>query len=501
MACNDQQVIWLRKMINKNTQKTAAAASSMSTRTARKYLATNKLPSELKGAYKRPKDKKHILCDAWPEIAELLIKSPKLQAKTILSYLTIKYGNRYGRSHLRSLQRMILNWRRTDGPNKEIMFSQNIFPGRQSQSDYTNMNDLGVTIDNKPFDHLLFHFMLPYSKWEHVTICYSESFESLSQGYDDAVWSLGGVASEHRTDNLTAAAYFKDRQRHFTQGWQELMKHYGVHPTCNNPGVSHENGSVEKSHDLIKTAIDQQLELRGTRNFPTLLEYKEFLHKLVEGRNRERKESFDIELKLLSPLPISRYSAPSMIDVMVNKFSTVRLEKAAYSVPSRLIGCRLRAYMYQGAIDLYYGDKLVQNMSKVKPGEDHSINYRHMIASLVRKPGAFANYCYRESFFPTPTFRRTYDVLKGRYLVNCDKQYLQVLLLASTEGEEKVEKILAKLLLEKAVPEINRVKALIKESNTSSIPAIKITLPVLSKYDLLITNDNTFSNGLYVISN
>ena len=122
------------------------------------------------------------------------------------------------------------------------------------------------------------------------------------------------------------------------------------------------------------------------------------------------------------------------MDVTVVKFSTVRLLKASYSVPSRLIGCRLRAYIYREQIDLYYGDKLIQSMPKVAPGEDHNINYRHMIASLIRKPGAFANYCYRESFFPTPVFRRTYDVLKVRYLINHDKQYLQILLLASTDA-------------------------------------------------------------------
>jgi len=487
MTCNDQQVIWLRKMAMKNTQKNAAVGSNMSVRTARKYLSTHKLPSELRGNCKRSRSKKHMLLEVWPEIVELLIKSPKLHAKTILAYLIDKYERKYTKSHLRSLQRIILDWRRTDGPNKEIIFSQDILPGKQSQSDYTHMKDLAITIDGKAFDHLLFHFMLPYSNWEHVTICYSESFESLSQGYDEAVWTLGGVTLEHRTDNLSAAAYFKDKQRHFTQGWQEVMQHYNVTPTCNNPGVSHENGSVEKSHDLIKTAIDQQLALRGTRNFSTIIEYKEFLHKLTAQRNLERKELINIERQLLKPLPISRYSAPLVMDVTVVKFSTVRLLKASYSVPSRLIGCRLRACIYQEQIDLYYGDKLIQSMPKVAPGEDHNINYRHMIASLVRKPGAFANYCYRESFFPTPVFRRAYDVLKGRYLINHDKQYLQILLLASTEGESKVEKALEELLLAKIVPEINRVKALINPHN-NTVPEIKVVMPVLSNYDMLIAN-------------
>jgi len=147
-------------MAMKNTQKNAAVGSNMSVRTARKYLSTHKLPSELKGICKRSRSKKHTLLEVWPEIVELLIKSPKLQAKTILTYLIDKYEQKYAKSHLRTLQRMILDWRRTDGPNKEIMFSQDILPGKQSQSDYTHMKDLGITIDGKAFD-CQFSYKLP----------------------------------------------------------------------------------------------------------------------------------------------------------------------------------------------------------------------------------------------------------------------------------------------------------------------------------------------------
>lgn len=496
MTCTDQQVIWLRNMKNKYTQKTSAAKSGMSVRTARKYMATDKLPSELKRPYKCTNIKPHVICDVWTEIVELLIKSPKLQAKTILTYLMGKYDDKYKLSHLRSLQRMILDWRRTDGPDKAIIFSQNIIAGRQSQSDYTNMNDLGITIAGKEFNHLLFHFMLPYSKWEHVSICYSESFESLSYGYDEAVFLLGGVATEHRTDNLTAAAYFKNGERYFTENWQEVMKHYDVIPTCNNPGVSHENGSVEKSHDLIKTAIDQELALKGVRNFSSILEYKEFLSELVKQRNLKRKEDIEIEMQLLKPLPMRKYNVPHIVDVTVTKFSTIRLLKANYSVPSRLIGSRLRAYIYRDEIEVYYGNKLVQKMLKVSP-EENNINYRHMIANLVRKPGAFANYCYKESFFPTIIFRKSYDELKKHYLVNYDKQYLQILLLAATEGESKIERILEELLLKKIVPGIDRVKDLIKV-NIYPLPDIKVTMPIINKYDVLIANRNLqFLGGVY----
>ena len=469
-------------MIKKQTQKEAASASIMCAKTARKYLATNTLPSEFKKAYS-PRARRHAVYDAWPEIVALLKKSPKLQAKTVLSYLIEKYGSKYKRTHLRSLQRIILTWRRTEGPDKEVIFQQDIKPGQQSQSDFTNMNDISITIAEQAFPHLLFHFMLPYSRWEYVSICHSESSENLNKGYDDAVWTLGGVTTEHRTDNLTAAVHFSKGQKQITESWRAIMEHYGVQPSFNNAGVSHENGSVEKSHDLIKSAVDQLLLVRGSRNFPTVDEYKGFLSAILEKRNCERQKLIEVELALLRPLPESRFYAPEIIDVTVSRFSTVRLIKSNYSVPSRLIGCRVRAYICHDKVKLFYGSQLIQETPKIEPGKS-IINYRHMINSLVRKPGAFTNYCYKENFFPSPSFRRAYDLLKGRFPVNHNKQYLQILFLAVSEGEQKVEKVLDEFLSAKIMPEIDRIKKLL--SPQKAIPEVQVMTPLLQQYDSLI---------------
>ena len=177
----------------------------------------------------------------WSDIEAMLSKSSTLHAKTILKYLITKDNNKFSYRHERTLQRLVRNWRASNGKDKEVIFCQELKPGKQSQSDYTVMNEIGVTIDGKQFNHMLFHFMLPYSRWEYATICYSESFESLSKSYEDAVWSLGFVAYEHRTDNLTAATQAFGSKRAFTRSRQEVMDHYGVVASRNNPGVSHEN--------------------------------------------------------------------------------------------------------------------------------------------------------------------------------------------------------------------------------------------------------------------
>jgi hypothetical protein len=328
--------------------------------------------------------------------------------------------------------------------------------------------------------------MLPYSCWEYASICYSESFESLSKGYDEAVWALGYVAAEHRTDNLTAATQSCGSKRKFTKRWQEVMDHYSVVASRNNPGNSHENGSVEKSHDLLKNAIKQQLMLRGSSDFTDVASYQSFINQLIVSRNSRRIKKFDEELTYLKPLPSQKYYAPIIIDVNVSQFSTVRILKASYSVPSRLIGYSLRAYIYQGEIKLYYGQTLVQTMPQILDGKrEAAINYRHIITSLLRKPGAFANYYYRDYLFPTNIFRTAYDMLIKNYPVNGVKQYLQILQLAAIGSEVEVETALELLIDSKVTISFAGVQELLKTSAPSV--EVKVITPSLAEYDSLLT--------------
>jgi hypothetical protein len=491
MTCTTQQIIRLKQMSHKYNQVIAAAKSGMSTRAARKYLSTNKLPSETV-KNRHWKTRTNVFEENWLEIEDMLSKSPKLQAKTILEHLISQdTTNKFNIKHERTLQRLIRNWHASNGEDKAVIFHQQLKPGKQSQSDYTVMNEVGVSISGQPFNHMLFHFMLPYSRWEYASICYSESFESLSKAYDDAVWSLGFVAFEHRTDNLTAATQACGSKRIFTKRWQEVMDHYGVVASRNNPGVSHENGSVEKSHDLLKNAIRQQLMLRGSSDFADIASYQSFINKLIISRNSRRIERFDEELTYLKPLPSKKYYAPIIIDVNVSQFSTVRLLKTSYSVPSRLIGYSLRAYIYQGEIKLYYGQTLVQimpqllNSKGLNGKKEASINYRHIITSLLRKPGAFANYYYREYLFPTNIFRTAYDMLIKNYPVTGVKQYLQILQLAAIGNERDVETALELLIDNKVTISFVEVQELLKSSVKPV--EVKVITPSLEEYDSLLT--------------
>ena len=181
---------------------------------------------------------------------------------------------------LRTLQRHVKVWKALYGPARETFFTQIYYPGQWCCSDFTCMNKLDITINNQPFKHLFYHFVLCYSNWQTGQICYSESFESLNRGLQDALWQLGGVPRYHRTDNLTSAVHKVGHPDVFTDNYSALAKHYGFTSEKTQVSRPNENGDVEKSHDIFKKAVDQALLLRGSRDFDSIKAYEKFLQKL-----------------------------------------------------------------------------------------------------------------------------------------------------------------------------------------------------------------------------
>jgi len=273
----DQQVRRLFKLVH--TERSfgmAAAKSGMDEKTARKYLKLGQLPSEMT----KPHDwrtRTDPFEGVWPDIESSLELIPGLEAKTLFEHLQRTYPGRYSDGQLRTLQRRIKTWRSCHGPAKQIYFPQIHYPGELCQSDFTSMNRLGITIDGNRFDHLFYHFVLTYSNWETGTICFSESFESLSHGLQNALWQLGGVPHMHRTDCLTTAVQKTDHPETFTRRYQDLLDHYGLEGSKTNPSSPNENGDVEQRHHRFKRAVDQALLLRGSRDFVDRRQYQSFL--------------------------------------------------------------------------------------------------------------------------------------------------------------------------------------------------------------------------------
>ena len=486
MTTTNQQVKLLMKNLKKHSQKVSAAKAGMDVKTARKYIKSGELPSEMKKSYER--DQPNVFDEHWDEITQMLTHSPTLQAKTIFDYLLRQYPDHYQASQLRTLQRHIQKWRASYGASKAVIFRQHIQPGKQSQSDFTCMNLLNITINGEEFKHLLFHFMLPYSRWESVSLCFSESFETLTYGYEKAVWELGSVVKEHRTDNLTAATQAIGSRREFTTRWQQFMAHYKVTPTTNNAGVSHENGSVEKSHDTLKNAIEQALLLRGSTDFPNQKNYLAFVETIVASRNIQRKERLLEEIPDFKELPDKKWYAPDVMTVRVSTGSTIQLLGIPYTVPSRLIHYTLTAYIFHNEIILYYQNQKLQTMPRIHGASLAGINYRHIIDSLIRKPGAFAHYQYHQAMFPRLGFRKAYDALRQSIPATADKDYLKILQLAKLHSEQEVTDALELLLQESQCPTANAVKQLMDAYRKQSTP-VNVFNANLSEYDdLLIGN-------------
>jgi len=485
----DEQVRLLRKTRMKGkTQATAAATAGMSERSARTWQA-GPLPSEVKKPRSwrtRPDPLERV----WTSDLVPLLESDgarALEARTLLWELEKKYPGEYGERVLRTLQRRVRDWRALNGPEKEVYFQQEHVPGREAAFDFTSANALGVMIDGEPFEHLLFELVLSYSGWTWAEVAFSESFEALSHGLQGALWELGGAPEVSRSDNLSAATHELKQTggRDLTKRYRELMEHYGMRSTRIRPGRSHENGVVESKHARTKSLLAQALVIRGSKDFSSQEEYGAFAQRVVSESNRLRTAKVAVEREHLKPLPAVPLPSFTTFHPRVRLWSTIRIGKRTYSVPSRLIGHRVKAKQHASVVEVYYGDKLVETMPRLRGAERARIDYRHVIWSLVRKPGAFARYRYREELFPSLAFRKAYDALKQRFGERADVEYVRILHLAAATLESRVERALGEILAAGGSLDYVTVRDLAAPAD-SEVPDVTIPKPDLSEYDRML---------------
>lgn len=483
----DRQVRMLMKLIEtEKTLATAAAKAGMDEKTARKYRRLGKLPSEVKVEH-RWRTREDPFVEVWDEVKEKLELNGGLEAKTLFEDLQRRYPGRFADGQLRTLQRRVKAWRALEGPPKEVFFPQVHKPGQLCQSDFTYMNSVGVTIQGQPFNHLIYHFVLSYSNWETGTICFSESFESLSEGLQKALWELGGVPRVHRTDRLTAAVQKPDHPQEFTRRYAALLKHYGIEGDKTQAASPHEIGDVEQRHYRFKKALDQALMLRGSRDFASRDEYAAFAGKLFAQLNSGRRERLAEELKVLRRLPERRLDSCKRLRLRVGPSSTIRVNHNVYSVDSRLIGESVEVRLYVEHLEVWYAQKCVETIPRLRGEGKHRIQYRHIIDWLVRKPGAFENYRYRADLFPTHRFRVAYDYLKRSQPAGAAKEYLKILHLAARETETAVDDALRTLINQDKPITFEAIEAMMR-SGEQLPPATELTIPEvdLAAYDALL---------------
>jgi hypothetical protein len=487
MRTTDAQVRKLMEELSKGQEiGVAARKAGVHRATARKYRDLEKLPSELV----RPRTwrtREDPLAEAWPKAVEMLEGAPDLEAKALFGHLAEEHGLGLEEAHLRTFQRRVREWRARHGPPKEVFFPQQHRPGEAMQTDFTAGDKLEVTIDGDPYSHLICHMVLPYSNWEWVTLARSESMAALRRGVQSAVFTLGKTPTYHQTDNSSAATHnLPARKRGFNEEYRSLMTHLNMEPRTIVPYRKEQNGDVEASNRAFKARVKQHLLLRGGRDFASRDEYESWLQGVAMSANRLRTRRLQEELKHMTVLNVKRLPEWTEERVSVTSYSTIKVKRNTYSVPSRLIGETLRVRIYDDRLELYHGTEYQFTVPRLIGNGRHCINYRHVIDTLIRKPGAFERYRYREDLFPTLTFRRAYDCLHRHCTSRvADYNYLRLLHLAATTMESEVEAAVDLVLQEGQRPLADEVKELVSDHPTE-VPDLVALAPDLLDYDDLL---------------
>jgi hypothetical protein len=391
----------------------------------------------------------------------------------------------------RTLERRIRAWRAVNGPDREVIFRQEHPPGRMGQSDFTDMGDLGVTIAGLPLDHRLYHFRLPFSGFEHAHVVLGgESFVALAEGLQNALWSLGGVPKQHRSDSLSAA--FRnlepEAKEDLTRRYEALCAHYGMTPTRNNPGVAHENGSIESAHGHLKRALADALLLRVSRDFDDLAAWRCFVDEIVGRGNARNARRIDQERTALKALPIRKTADYEEVNVDVTSSSAFTLRKVFYTVPSRLIGHRLRVRLYDDRLECFQGSTHIVTLRRGRPRPNgkhgHVADYRHVIHSLRRKPMALLNLVYRDQLFPRRAYALAFDaLLLGVGDRNACRTMVGLLALAHERACEAELALAIEADLDAGrLPDLEALKQRFRPS-AAPVPAVTVDLPPLAVYD------------------
>jgi hypothetical protein len=487
----DQQVKRYKELRRRLVQESAAAKVGISVRTARRIERAAVLPSQK--PLRSWRTRTDPLATVWDsEILPLLREAPGLTAVTIFEELERRHPDGKMCGLLRTLQRRIRTWRALEGEEREVYFAQEHEPGRLGLSDFTDARELAITLEGTPFAHRLYQFALAYSGWRHVDVILGgESWVALSMGLQNALWTLGGVPAEHRTDSLSAAFNNLAEREELTRRYDELCSQYGMRATRNNLGASHENGSIEARQGTIKRSLEQALLLRGSRDFTQLEEYRRFVADVAMRFNARTHKALAIERACLQPLPLRRAGDYEEIDARVTKYALISVKSATYSVPSRLVGHRLKVRLYEDHIEGYLGEHRVLEAPRLRRTSTvhhpRHIDFRHLLPALKRKPGALVRWRLRDALFPRSEFAQTWQRLMERLPeAKAARVMIGLLEMAAADGcEVAVAHELAAIHDRNELPDLQQLQDRFCP-RAAQMPAVSVRLPSLAAYDALV---------------
>ncbi len=455
MTATDAQMrMVMRERKKGRTQAQAAVRANLSSRhTVAKYERLGRLPSELKQP--RPyRTRADPFAADWPELAAMLERAPELEARTLFDWLTAQRPDVYQEGQLRTLQRRVALWRAAH-TTPLLTLDQVHRPGEVLQTDGVWLSHLGVTISGAAFPHVLIHSVLPYSNWEWGRVAQSESLLALRLGLQSALAQLGHLPQVHQTDNTSAATHrlgAADRgqaggERGLNAEYLALVQHFGLEPRTIHVHSPNENGDVEAGNGALQRALAQHLLLRGSGDFASVAAYEQFLVRLFTQRNARRQGRLAEELAVMRPLTVAPLPDRRELRVRVSASGLIRVLAHPYSLPAGLAGKLVTAHIGEWEITVWYGGRCWETLPRLTVRGTHHIQYRHVIDTLLRKPGGFRDYRYRDDLFPTAVFRRAWEALCARLSERrADLAYLRILKLAATTLEVEVAAELERLL-------------------------------------------------------
>lgn len=477
-------------------QKEAAYIAGISERTGQRIERGKHRPNLGKPIEKvNPRDP---LKGKWEEELEpMLAREPKLKAMTLYEYLQEKYPGEYGQV-LRTLQRRVKAWKVLYGPSPEVMFEIRHEPGMMGISDFTKLKGVNITIQGEPFEHLIYHYRLTYSGWQYAQIIQGgESFVALSEGLQNALQACGGSPKQHRTDSLSAAYRNLSGKRHkpLTRLYDELCDHYRLEPTHNNPGKGHENGAIESPHGHLKNRIQQAIYLRGSADFETIDEYQQLITTATEKLNRQHEPKIADEKAVLQPLPQYRVADYEILTAKVSNRSTIEVRCILYTVPSRLIGQRVELHLHHDRIIGYWGKTQVFSLPRKRVKETgkrrgRSINYRHVIDGLRKKPRAFLYCTWQNDLLPNDRYRQLWTAVQERYeRDHAAVLMVEVLVFAASHGEDPVADYVEQELATHSLTK-KRLQRQFPPLHLAAVPDLAVEQHSLHSYDQLLYGRN-----------
>ena len=470
----------------KDAPPAAAAKASFSTATAYRIEQDPTLPS-LKDRARGRRRPDPVVDLFESEVVPMLQAAPGLRAVAIFEEMMRRHPD-LAPGVRRTLEHRIRGWRALDGAEQAVIFRQVQQPGRMGLSDFTDMADprlrggrfwtLRLSACRSITGSIIFAW--PIAASSMPTACPREGGghprRRKAEGLQNALWTLGGAPREHRSDSLSAAFRNLDKNAaaDLTRRYDALCAHYGMEPTRNNRGIAHENGAIESAHGHLKKAVADALLMRGVNDLDGLAAYRRFIDEIVSRKNARLTKRIEAERPVLRSLPGGRTRDYEKTIATVTSSSGFLLKKVFYTVPSRLVGHRLRVRLYDDRLDLFIGSTPLITLTRGRPGA----NGKH---------GALLSLVYRDQLFPRDAYRQIFDRLLDTIAEKpACRLMVDLLALAHDRGcEAELADIPTDDLAAGRLPDLPALRDRFAPDPTT-LPEVVVHLAALTSYDTLL---------------